>query len=266
MGIRFHCPNGHKLNVKAFLAGKKGFCPHCGVKVDIPTESEGKGPTTTGGTELELDPNPAGQRGAPAAPIGTVPTTPAAVPTSPAGQALQPKAVPMTPAAVPTSAPVGMARATPAAAPAAAVPAAAAPTAVPDAISEAPTAKWYVRPPSGGQFGPAVGDIMRKWIGEGRVSADSMVWREGWADWRSAVAVFPSLGGGNPAPSAAVSPAPPHRENPDPLAGNPMPTPVASPYRTRRKSNTMALAMVVVLTLASIGLLVALGVVISVWQ
>src|SRR6185369_6221372 len=40
MGIKFHCPNGHKLNVKAFLAGKKGICPKCGTKVRIPEVSE----------------------------------------------------------------------------------------------------------------------------------------------------------------------------------------------------------------------------------
>lgn len=37
MGIRFLCPNGHKLNVKTFLAGKRGVCPRCGAKFDIPT-------------------------------------------------------------------------------------------------------------------------------------------------------------------------------------------------------------------------------------
>ena len=36
MGIRFSCPNGHKLHVKNFLAGKRGVCPECGVTVDIP--------------------------------------------------------------------------------------------------------------------------------------------------------------------------------------------------------------------------------------
>ena len=34
---------------------------------------------------------------------------------------------------------------------------------------------------------------MRRWIEEGRVSADSLVWREGWADWKSAGPVFPTL-------------------------------------------------------------------------
>ena len=39
MGIRFYCPNGHKLNVKAELAGKTGFCPECGARLQIPYES-----------------------------------------------------------------------------------------------------------------------------------------------------------------------------------------------------------------------------------
>ncbi len=39
MGIRTTCPNGHKLNVKAFLAGLRGICPHCGASFTIPTES-----------------------------------------------------------------------------------------------------------------------------------------------------------------------------------------------------------------------------------
>jgi hypothetical protein len=52
---------------------------------------------------------------------------------------------------------------------------------------------WYVRPPSGGQFGPATGDVMRNWLTEGRVSTDSLVWREGWRDWQEAGQVFSQL-------------------------------------------------------------------------
>jgi hypothetical protein len=41
MGIRFLCANcGHKLNVKSFLAGKRGVCPQCGGGLDIPYESQ----------------------------------------------------------------------------------------------------------------------------------------------------------------------------------------------------------------------------------
>lgn len=55
---------------------------------------------------------------------------------------------------------------------------------------------------------------MRRWLTEGRVSADSMVWREGWEDWKLAGPLFPSL---ETVPSvekssavktAAVNPAP----------------------------------------------------------
>jgi hypothetical protein len=40
MGIRFNCPNGHKLNVKEFLAGKRGVCPQCAAKFIIPMPGE----------------------------------------------------------------------------------------------------------------------------------------------------------------------------------------------------------------------------------
>ena len=75
----------------------------------------------------------------------------------------------------------------------------------PDPIAEAPSAIWYVRPASGGQFGPAAGEVMRQWLAQRRVGGDSMLWREGWTDWKRAVAVFPSLG---PAPAANAAPAP----------------------------------------------------------
>lgn len=42
MGIRFYCPNGHKLNVKEHLAGKVGFCPECGARLTIPFHSTRK--------------------------------------------------------------------------------------------------------------------------------------------------------------------------------------------------------------------------------
>lgn len=42
MGIRFLCPNGHKLNVKAFLAGKRGICPQCDAKFLVPATSGGQ--------------------------------------------------------------------------------------------------------------------------------------------------------------------------------------------------------------------------------
>lgn len=40
MGIRVFCPNGHRLHLKSFLAGKRGVCPHCQAKFDIPSASD----------------------------------------------------------------------------------------------------------------------------------------------------------------------------------------------------------------------------------
>jgi hypothetical protein len=63
--------------------------------------------------------------------------------------------------------------------------------AMPDPLAEAGDVVWYVRPPSGGQFGPANSDVMRTWLSEGRISADSLVWREGWREWQEAGGIFP---------------------------------------------------------------------------
>ncbi|QDV68583.1 hypothetical protein Poly24_22930 [Rosistilla carotiformis] len=54
---------------------------------------------------------------------------------------------------------------------------------------------WYVRPPSGGQYGPAGGALMQQWIQEHRVVPGSLVWRDGWSQWREAEDVFgPNFG------------------------------------------------------------------------
>ncbi len=41
MGIRFRCQAcSNKVNVKDFLAGKRGICPKCGARFTIPEQSE----------------------------------------------------------------------------------------------------------------------------------------------------------------------------------------------------------------------------------
>jgi hypothetical protein len=39
MGIRFQCPNGHPLNVKSYLAGRRGICPQCDARFLVPAAS-----------------------------------------------------------------------------------------------------------------------------------------------------------------------------------------------------------------------------------
>ena len=322
MGIRFLCPAcGHKLNVKAFLAGKRGVCPQCASGLDIPLESQ----IHRDGTPLQpgfpvdewldlSDDGPAGV--APAtAPVVNSPLidppqgTPAAAPASPVSEArplpvvfptvaatephpasaTQPAVVPAVPLVLPAAASpeasVGRAPiASPLPAPArgqpvlGTQPVAPMPTVplqptvqiqpaapvqpvlplptVVDPIAERPDGVWYVRPPSGGQYGPARGDIMRRWINEGRVSGDSLVWREGWDDWRSASETFPSLR------SVATPPVPPASVDYAPTTPRPAATmPVFRP--ARRNSMSFAFAMVVLLVVVTVVLSVALVIVLK---
>jgi len=233
MGIRFYCPNGHKLNVKEFQAGRKGICPYCGARIQIPTESTrqpskkkkkrgakrregmtagapgsgaGGGPPglafgpgaaraarlpdsgpAAADTVESLAAEPPHQGPVDDAPFGFPSMIPSPLPSPEVGLP-NPLPVPagVAPLVLPTSVP--------------AEPALPASPAVTDPLTEAGDAVWYVRPASGGQFGPASGEVMRSWLGQGRVGADSLVWREGWPDWRQAAKVFPQLGAGRPDP------------------------------------------------------------------
>jgi hypothetical protein len=132
MGIKFKCPNGHKLNVKSFLAGRRAVCPKCSAKVVVPSSSEGAEISPREADDVDAIIEGAHRRSSR------------------------------------TSAKT-------------------------DPIAEAPAAVWYVQHPTGGQFGPAAGEVMRGWLAEGRVSSDSMVWRAGWPEWQPAVKLFPQL-------------------------------------------------------------------------
>jgi len=50
MGIRFECPNGHRLHVKQFLAGKRGICPECDARFIVPAASGGRAEAGANGT------------------------------------------------------------------------------------------------------------------------------------------------------------------------------------------------------------------------
>ncbi len=228
MGIKFHCPNGHKLNVKAFLAGKKGVCPKCGTKVRIPLASE------AGLVDSDVDeaggeagsvmiPNSNGALAAAIAASGSAGGSGAV--TSGAGAVASPP-MPPTPAST---------------------------AGVRDPIAEAPTAIWYVRPPAGGQYGPARADEMRTWLSEGRISSDSFVWRDGWADWRVAGQLFPDLqsstGAVVAAPAMISTAAPAVRQQPK-----------------RRDNSSVAIAVLAGLALMIVLLLAALAYIFFVYR
>lgn len=133
MGVKFTCPRcGRRLNVKSSLAGKRGVCPHCHDKVDIPTQS-----------------NP-----------------------------------------------------------------------------EATEHRWYVMPAgANAQYGPATDGELRQWVGEGRVTADAMLWREDWPQWQPASAIFPQL----PVTGGSA----PRCETAGPMVGLPVAAGTAPPTTTQ---------------------------------
>jgi hypothetical protein len=275
MGIRFFCPQGHRLNVKSFLAGKRGVCPDCGASVDIPMQSDARAASkrkrVKGGNDdedgvkatavlerpeadqVEIDislptPQPPSHDDFAIPPSLELPSTalPSDVPSEKVTVVSTPQYAFETvrPAPSPNGVPLPAV-----AAPIGVAVAATVSPVVADPIAEAPMAIWYVRPTSGGQYGPARGDVMRKWLGEGRVTIDSLVWREGWTDWRAAAKVFPDLGNGKNGAVAKdiVAEVPVVAEMP------------RRPIRPARKASTaQGIGIVITLGVVCVGLFVAL--------
>jgi GYF domain 2 len=233
MGIKFLCPNGHKMNVKVFLAGKRGKCPKCGASVRIPQET----PDHDSGEDLLGDAGGPGGAVPSAVSVTAVKIRPALPVNAPA--------IPIIPATAPRNQPAGSAVSKEV-----------------DPISQAPNSIWYVRPPSGGQYGPARGDIMRKWVAEGRVSGDSLVWREGFSEWKSAVQLFPSLVGVETSEALAESPPSPVEVPEVPKVARVVRK--LNPYESRRSNGTgTAIAVLIVLGIICVALVIGLVYVLS---
>lgn len=118
-----------------------------------------------------------------------------------------------------------------------------------DPLTEAGDAVWYVHPRTGGQFGPAAADVMRAWIAEGRISADALVWHEGWLNWQTAGSVFPELS--LPCPDCD------RKANTSRLTVTTLRSDAPPNYRGRR-TNTIMIVFVVSMTVAAAILLLAL--------
>ena len=176
MGIRFACHAcGKHLNIKADLAGKRGICPACKCRFRIPTED------TQRSSPIEEPRRMA------------TPTTPTVNPavasaTSEPGheEPDHQETVQETKQAAVQQQPADTAIA------------AAGQMSALDLLTSDPSATWYVRPPTGGQYGPANGEILRQWIGEGRVAPAALIWRDGWPSWREASEAMPELNTSSP--------------------------------------------------------------------
>ena len=204
MGVRFECPNGHKLHVKAELAGKRGICPECGVKFVVPSFS---------GERVAADA---------AGPPSTAVPTPTPSSASSSGSVI-----------IQTAPPSGISRA----------------GASENSLAPAVAIAWYIRPATGGQFGPASTEVFQQWIAEGRVTADSWVWRTGWADWKPGTEALALLSDRPPvgAATAMAGAADPLFDNDLLSATGPVEAGTAEARRReirRRKQRTRTISMI----------------------
>ncbi len=269
MGIRFFCEAcGTKLNIKDDLAGKKGRCPKCNEKIMIPMQStlqktverdRVSAPVNQpiGDPKQELE-DSVRRRSSPleksggeksgGEKSGETPPTTAQDPSSAASTSsilerqtgeIGPRNKVTQDESAPELPPI----------PAAGTPETRRPK---SAFDEAPNASWFVRPTSGGQFGPADANAMKSWLSEGRVGRDSLVWREGWEEWESAEKIFELEFQGfsepkNSTPSVVNS-------KPESTSGSN----IAYHQMARKKAKTMGIILIVALLLLSVVLVVVL--------
>ena len=175
MGVRFACHHcGKHLNIKFELAGKRGICPSCNGKFRIPlkdaeisqplnTQAETADSKTRNESQTQAHNDDESHQGS--EPVAEVtPVSESVVPVSASATKIGNQVLAPTPKNI-TEALASF-----------------------DASSS-----WYIRPPSGGQYGPANTEILAQWIEEGRVAASSLIWRDGWPQWRTATEAFPDL-------------------------------------------------------------------------
>lgn len=199
MGIVCHCPNGHRVKVKDYQAGKRGLCPTCGAKFSIPAAG---GPEHNGAPRPDGTPGSDDAAGEPSLPLARfVPLDPAVI------------------ATLPRAAPFGAARAAAAATAAAAeqvslepfaetMPLGADPLAaekttpwsaeveVPAlhaAIAERPDLSWRIAYPGGEASEPVDATTMQEWLAGGQAEGVELVWRADWPEWLPVRDVFPEF-------------------------------------------------------------------------
>ena len=282
MGIRFRCHQcGHELHVKDFQGGKRSRCPECDTRFRIPSESAElsipldnaltddsavRSAASSVGSTGTLASKAASAKSSTASPVSSSPVSSkaTAVANEKAGAEKLPSEKVAAPSLEePTTNEVAAPSAEQAGAPGALMQL--------RAIAEAPSATWYVRPPAGGQYGPAPANVFCEWLTESRVTRDSLVWRDGWPQWLMASEAFPEYFGPSYAATAQVpgplnSPIAPataaHSQATEQAGASEFVAPVTLSDRTlaarkrQRKKNYMI--MIGVLATISIGLVVAL--------
>jgi hypothetical protein len=132
---------------------------------------------------------------------------------------------------------------------------------LPRAVTDFPNSIWHVRPPAGGQYGPAPAEVFIQWLVEGRVDQQALVWRDDWQDWQQAASVFPEFYDAGPASSRGIAAPPPSATALPPVPPLAPAVSVGPRRDRRRKQRQRNIVIVAVLVVLFIGLLIALAIV-----
>lgn len=236
MGIRFACHSCSKqLNIKRELGGRRGVCPVCSVRFRIPPEDAE--------TSIPIESSPTIQAAATPLVSGGArkTTTPAATPKN---ASTDPNAIGGNQSRDIFDEPDVSA------------PSDSWATILDDDLD----ATWYVRPPSGGQYGPASSTILKQWIDEGRVAATALLWRDGWPQWREATASLPELAARLPNGNVVARVGSPVGQG-KPVSSAPLPqlsgqASVGSERRIRSMKRVLIIGLLSALAVTLIGVLV----------
>lgn len=276
MGVRFACHHcGKRLNIKYELAGKRGICPGCSARFRIPlADAEQSIPLS----DAELSParrsaagrSAGGQNGVEIAAAGRPSSERAKPPAQRASQPAERPGLHVKRAEPPARRGGGQAHRT--GQPNSSTSSSESVATV-DWLTGDVSATWYVRPPSGGQYGPASSEVLRQWIDEGRLAATSLVWRDGWPQWRVAREAFPDLAGrlpsgsgfadGSSAPIGTEAQSGPTSHSPDETSPPAQPAlrgqgDVGAERHRRSSRRTMVIGILFAVTLALFGSLWAI--------
>lgn len=189
MGIVAFCPNGHRIKVKDELAGRKGICPTCAAKFRIPSKdarpatAAAAGPPTA--RVVSLDPLFAASL-PPAFAIDQAETAAAAAAPEPMFGTPDFRLVDDV-----QGADVGMSPAPAADEPDDDETTARGRPASHAALDERPDLAWCVAVRGGAPAAPCDAATMRVWLDSGSGTADHVVWRQDWPEWRPLLEVFP---------------------------------------------------------------------------
>ena len=202
MGIRFSCHLcNHPLHVKDYQASKRGKCPKCQGAFRVPPK-DADFSLAIDESASSIQPTNLGKPLAPSDSKIVAATAKPKAATEPKPQVQARAKNP--PASTPKPAPEANGH-----------------PSMPPSLLPLIDSRWYVRPPSGGQYGPATTQMLMDWIAEKRVTADALLWREGLDSWLSARELVPESFGGSsalgiddPPPPAVAKPTSPTTKTP----------------------------------------------------